>query len=224
VTEWSNVFVTAGADYVLRHDAVAAIYSSCSETERVNGAIDNGLGGSFQVDIPPFSNREFASRFKLTAGAPRIAIEKLVTDGTLLSQLIADVEGITPANTGAMYALHENQFYSLNWVNNKLQLASSLGPPSTVLKLDSYPHWPGQQYYGEQISVDDRFRGMFEPLLARSLNVARPRDTRQVAAPAGSVRFLVYARMPPGFSIQNERLPSQQGWVLYCIDVSATAP
>lgn len=217
VANWSNVFVTSGADYVLKYNSAGMLVSTCSETERVNGVIDNGVDGSFKVDIPPFSNREFATRVKLPSGAPRLTLEKIVSDSSGVSELAFAVEGITQSEFN--YALVGNRFYSLQWNGPRLVLGNLVGDASSLINLDAMTHLGGNRWYGEPQPVDEKYRALALPLLARSLNLSRSSELAHVSVPANIVRVFVYATMPVEFAIQNERLKSQVGRVLYCVDV-----
>jgi hypothetical protein len=225
VAAWSNVFVTSGADYVIKHNGRGALYSTCSETERVNGDIDNGTDGAFLVDIPPFSNREFAMRIRLPEGAPKVTLDHIKLSGDHIEELSLDVEGISYTDSINAYVLHGDRFYSMHWQGQSLKLSSDAGNVASVLRVPSMQNWNtnGNAYnYGynnQEISVQQRFSTMFTPLLSRSLNVSKDSDAQQARLPPGILRLYVYAKMPPVFAIQNERLGAQEGQVLYSIDV-----
>ena len=82
VSSWSNIFVTGGADYELRHQGFGSLYSTCNETEQVKGLINNGAEALFKVDIPPFSNRELAARTKIPVAGPQLKISRGSTQQT----------------------------------------------------------------------------------------------------------------------------------------------
>ncbi len=225
VTSWSNVFVTGGADYDIKHNGRGALYSTCSETERVNGKINNGLDGSFVVDIPPFSNREFALRIKLPGGGPKITVDEQKQTAGRLTELVLSVDGIKSGESSFMYALHGDRFYSLHWNGDKLKLSSDAGDGTAVLRVQALQNWSQNQYgygygYGQhQQTPQERFNLMFSPLMSRSLNVSKESEAQQVRLTADVVRVYLYAKMPAEFAVQNARLGAQDGHVLYCVDV-----
>ena len=228
VSAWSNVFVTGGARYDVRHNGLGTLYSTCNQAESVNGTITNGAEALFNVDIPPFSNREFAHRIKLPGPGPKLKVESIQMEEGRLAQLSLSVEGIKPEDVEpTQFLLLGNRFYSLTWREGLLHLASDAGDATALLQLQQSQQWSNNNYsYGydpyNQKSVQtpkDRFTLMFRPLLSRSLNVGREREAQQVQLPPDIVRVYLYAKMPPEFAVQNAKLGKQEGEVLYCIDV-----
>ena len=228
VSSWSNVFVTGGARYDIRHNGKGTLYSTCNQAESVNGEISNGAEALFNVDIPPFSNREFAHRVKLPGGAPKLTVETISFDEGRLSKLALSVEGLKQEDLeSTQYLLYGNRFYTLTWANGQLVLGSDAGDATAILQLQQSQQWANQGYgYGydpyNQRNVQtpkERFNLMFRPLLSRSLNVAREREAQQVQLSTELVRVYLYGKMPPEFAVQNPKLGKQEGEVLYCIDL-----
>ncbi|MDB5344917.1 MAG: hypothetical protein JWP89_3294 [Schlesneria sp.] len=225
VAAWSNVFVTNGAYYTIKHNGRGALYSTCNESEQVNGEINNGADGSFRVDIPPFSNREFATRIKLPAGSPKIKVDSFKLTEARLAELELSIDGVKQEDTQFVNALFGDRFYTLHWQNGKLKLAGDAGDAASMLKVQNMQNWSRNQYgYGydyqrEGQTVKDRFNLMYTPLLSRSLNVARESEARQVRLPPDLVRVFLYAKMPAEFAVQSTSLGGHNGEVLYCVDV-----
>lgn len=67
VSGWSNVFVTTGGDYELKHDGSGRMYSSGQSSERMRGIIRSGAEAALIADMPPFSSRTLLSRIEATA-------------------------------------------------------------------------------------------------------------------------------------------------------------
>lgn len=225
VSSWSNVFVTSGAKYTIKHNGSGTLYSTCNESENVLGSINNGMDGSFFVDIPPFSNREFALRMKLPGGSPKVTIDEFKVEGGRLSNLLLEVEGVKPAETLFTNVLFGDRFYNLTWQGSKLKLGSDTGDAPAMLKLQTMQNWSNNRYgynYGynqPEQTPQDRFNLMYSPLLSRSLNVARETEARQVRLQTDIVRVYIYTKIPPEFAVQNKNLGAQAGHVLYCLDV-----
>jgi len=227
VASWNNVFVTGGDKYLIKHNGTGVLYSTCSETEAVNGVINNGLDGSFAVDIPPFSNREFAMRIRLPTGSPKVTVDDIKIEGGRLADLVVSVEGLKSEDTQFINALYGDRFYGMHWQNGKLKMSSDAGDAPSMLKLQSMQNWSNYNSYGYRgygydqatQTSQDRFNLMFSPLLSRSLNVMRESEATQVRLPGELVRVYMYAKMPPEFAVQNKRLGGQNGHVLYCVDV-----
>lgn len=225
VAAWSNVFVTNGAYYTIKHNGRGALYSTCNESEQVNGEINNGADGSFRVDIPPFSNREFAMRIRLPAGSPKIAVDSFKLTDSRLAELELSVDGVKAEETQFVTALFGDRFYNLHWQNGKLRLSADAGDAASMLRVQNMQQWSRNQYnYGyntqqTEQSAKDRFTLMYTPLLSRSLNVARESEAKQVRLPPDLLRVFLYAKMPPEFSVQGTNLGGHNGHVLYSVDV-----
>lgn len=224
VSQWSNVFVTSGADYLLKHEGFGTLYSTTSDTEQVNGIINSGIDGGFMVDIPPFSNREFALRMKLPTGSPKVTIDKVDISEGRLKELLLSIDGIQPTETQSMNLFFRGRFFSLFWQNDKLKLASDTGDIRSMLRVESMQGWANNNSYAYQYNKpgpkpEERFSLMLTPLLGRSFNVTRNSDVDQIRLPDDIARVFIYSRMPPGFNVQNDRLGAQNGQTLYCLDV-----
>ena len=225
VASWANIFVTGGADYEIRHNAFGSLYSTCNEHEQVKGVINNGAEAVFKVDIPPFSNRELATRTKIPYEGPKLKITALNYQEGKLSELELEVTGLKRADVEKQYALVGNSFYLLSWRDEKLVLASETGNVQGMLQVqqkhNQYPYgYPYQNQYMNQVSVTDRYTQMFDLLLSRSLSISRDKEAEQLRLPPNTVRVFIYARMPGDFAIQNKRLGNQEGRVLYAITLS----
>ena len=225
VASWSNIFVTGGADYDLRHNnASGSLYSTCNEHEQVKGVINNGAEAFFKVDIPPFSNRELASRTRIQYDGPKLHITELKLQDGKLAELELVVYGLKRADVERQYALIGNTFYMLVWRDDKLVLANETGNVQGMLqvqqKVQQYPYgYRGGYGYGyeTQTSTPERYSQMFDLLLSRSLSVSRDKEAEQLRVPPNLIRVFLYAKMPREFAIQEKRLGNQEGRVLYSI-------
>lgn len=227
LSAWSNVFVTNGADYEIRHNATGALYSTCNDHEHVRGAINNGAEAVFKVDIPPFSNRELATRAKVPFQDLKLTIESVKTQEGRLTELEVDVQGISPTSVEKQFALIGNTFYTLIWKEDKLMLASETGSASGFLRVQDQRnknYGYGGYPYGDNTksTTGERYSQMFLSLMSRGLSVSREKDVEQLRLPPNVIRIFLYARMPGAFWVQNPRLGNQEGRVLYSITLSGT--
>lgn len=228
VSMWSNVFVTDGDDYLITHDGTGRIYSTAQETERVNGAIQNGLNGRFLVDIPPFSSREFVARFKVNDQPIQPKVTQWQTDGENL-RLSITVGPNFPSASAQMYALYRDAFYHVNRQGDRVTLGSRISKAPQFLQYSnqgvfrSYGPWYDDERPPEQV-----FAGMIEPLIGRELGLNRREDLDRVSLPDDRVRLYVFAPLPD--SLRTRRLVEdekrdfarlQDGRALYCFDLFA---
>ena len=80
----------------------------------MNGTINNGAERCSNVDIPPFSNREFAHRVKLAGPGPKLKIESIKFEEGRLTQLSLSVEGLKQEDVDSpQYLLYGNRFHVL---------------------------------------------------------------------------------------------------------------
>ena len=229
VSSWSNIFVTSGAYYEIRHNAFGSLYSTCNEYEQVKGFINNGAEAVFNVDIPPFSNRELASRTKIAFAGPQLTLTSSKMQDGRLTELKIDVQGLKRDDIEKQYALVGNTFYSLIWKDDALVMSSEAGNVVGVLRVNEKQNQYGNLYRygygngydnGTKISTSDRYGQMYDLLLSRSLSVSRESDAEQLRLTPNVVRVFLYAKAPGEFAIQNKRLAHQEGRVLYCINLS----
>ena len=227
VSSWSNIFVTAGADYDVQYNGTGALFSTCSDHEQVKGEINNGVGGMFRVDIPPFSNREMAVRVKIPFENFALKIDEATTTDGHLAQLQINVSGIKQDDVEKQVALIGNLFYELNWRDGKLVLGKELGNVSTVLNFQQlrnsrYGYQNRNTFDMVKQTQSDRYKQMFDMLLARGVNVNREKEAEQLRLPGNLIRVFLIAKIPGEFAVQNTRLSNQEGRVLYCVTLSPT--
>ena len=229
VSTWSNIFVTNGADYDIRHNATGALYSTCNEHEQVKGIINNGAEAVFKVDIPPFSNREMAARFKIPFAGPQLTVEKLVGVDGRLSELEITISGLNENDVEKQYALIDNEFYQLKWHEGKLTLANEIGTVEGVLRVQekrNHNYGYGYSYngYNQEKTTPGRYLDMFDLLLSRCENISRERDAEKFRLPPNLIRIFLYTKLPVEMTVQNNLLGNQEGRTLYCITLPATVP
>jgi hypothetical protein len=77
VSGWTNVFVTTGGDYELRHQGSGRLYSSGQSTEGMRGMIRAGAEAALVADMPPFSSRTLLSRVEAVGPDMSARIQRL---------------------------------------------------------------------------------------------------------------------------------------------------
>jgi len=222
VSQWSNAFVTMGGNYDFRHQGQGTIYSTCNINEQVNGSIYNGAEARFEVDIPPFSSREFALRMKVKAPLPALTLEESEVAGDRLRRLVISIDDKFPQNTEQLLALYGNRFYQLSRNGRQLVMVSEMGTAPGFLRVQemgNYAYQYGVMYDQHDRPVIDQFRDMFTPLIARSLNVSRAGDAEALNLPPQVVRVFFFGPMPPELTVQNRYLGRNEGWTLYAVDL-----
>lgn len=246
VTQWSNAFVTSGGDYKFDHEGTGRIYSTCQDNEYVPHKIETGAQAGLLADMPPYSSRSFGHRALVSMPVLSASIaqwetvESVRSEQTTLRDMtvttlppqreqvlrrLALVKGPQfPREFREICVIYGRRFYSLSENGDRFELKSEIGTLPTFLKLDQqYPYGPVGSYFdpleepgGEPAAL---FARLYEPLVARSVNVTSYRDARKFALPDDRVRLLVYAPLPAELFVKNEAFAAQRGWVLYSLDL-----
>ena len=227
VLQWSNVFVTDGDDYTISHKGKGQLYSTCESREPVNGVIDNGVDGSFQVDIPPFSNRTFASRTKVVLKDINLNVTDLKTNGRNLSKLVIQTDGTFPRNVVYQFVQYGSKFYSMSSGSNTMQSVGTGQEMSRFLNLAAFNSFYGVRSfnYEEKTAKDlqQKFENLWKPLLAWNLGVIQDRPRHDISVPADRARVFIVAEMPDNLFIGGDQFSQQTGYVLYSIDVTGNS-
>lgn len=220
VTQWSNAFVTGGAYYDLKHKGTGTLYSTCQETEAVNGLIKNGAEAIFRVDIPPFSSREYAHRIKVAGTLPPVKIEHYSAGESGLKELTLAIDNTFPP-TDELCVLYRDRFYSVSREKDRLVMRNNVGTVPAYLRVEQEQNYfsPFGGYGEEERSSERRYRDLFSTLATRSLNIRTLADAQAVRWSPESVRLMYYADLLPELTVQNPRFPQkdQKGKALYCI-------
>lgn len=223
ITQWSNVFVTAGGDYDIQHIGAGTMYSTCSVAESVSKWIRNGAEAQFRADIPPFSSREFTHRIKANVSVPKFRIVNPQFSGTALQSLQLTWEGELPATAEMITLLHGERFYNMQRLDGSLQTVGSMGTAAGFLRVQDFQNnWQyrmGGYYGGDNRPVMEQYRELFHPLMARRLGVVTEGDAQTFRLPPGMVRLMYVAPMTDAFFVNNPHVGRQEGWVLYSIDL-----
>jgi hypothetical protein len=249
VTEWSNAFVVNAGDYSFTHDGAGRIYSSCQDYEMVPGEIRNGADAHFLADMPPYSSRAFSHRSLIQREPIEVEIENLTAIQAQLPQRVSArnaartgafqvdraLSKLTlrkgshfPTEYLELYALFGRRLYRLKEMADRLELSSEAGTLASLLTNDQFYEfgalntrapWQPPQLGSSEPTAKQVFRSLFNPLVARSLNLADRNDVEQFVLPFDRVRLLIYAPLPADCRARDERFGVQDGYVLYSLDV-----
>lgn len=112
VTQWTNLFVTAGDTYTLAYDSPFNLYSTYFQNEPVPGVIRNGAPGSFDVTIPMYASREVVQRSVLPLQGELIASIEEFQDSDPPSIKLRSGPGF-PDDVFAIWLVYQQKVYSL---------------------------------------------------------------------------------------------------------------
>ena len=142
LTQWSNVFVTSGAEYTITHDSPYNLYSTGLDFETVPGVIQNGGGGRFVVDMPLFSTRSFVHRGQVKGG-PLIARIIDFEAGARLEALTLEAGAGFPDPPRGIWAVYGGRVYALGAARN-----GQLSLRDRGMELELFAGEAGEYFYG----------------------------------------------------------------------------
>lgn len=231
VTQYTNTFVTTGGQYTIAYETESSLFTAAQRYESVNGLINNGIEGAFDVDIPVFSNRGYMHTG--VTQAPNIHAKvnnfdrRLKLDITLDSSL-AD-------NVLLAFAVHGANYYPLKI--NGSHLTSSSPPSNLASKLEISDLQRGylpdnlhnrryrrNDYNSNQSPQADEafrlstFKNLANPIAADHMNLLW-RKTPSLPTNSPTIRLFLFAPMPANFAIQAENLTQNDSYVLYDLEV-----
>ncbi|MFK7821595.1 MAG: hypothetical protein AB8G99_22980 [Planctomycetaceae bacterium] len=255
VMQWSNAFVTTGDRYELAHSGDGAVYSSGQETERVNGVIgimerdDDKIGRSFDVDIPPFSNRPYVHRQTVAMPGFDASLQSVNIKGGKLVGAVVDVSDrfqkqistkVPFKSTESSYGVqaemeslpifrivYRSSVFSMkNDGKGRLILASLLGELDQSVDMNALTQTNFTSWLrDEETTPSQRYGRMFHAMVAHHFGVFKDIDFRNAQLKDDRLRLLIYAPMPKEMFITGEDFANQKGYVLLCQDLLLdTAP
>jgi hypothetical protein len=228
ITSWSNVFVINGADYEIVHGGSERLYSTAQTFEAVNGTIRNGSPGRFDVDIPPFSSQPFVGRLKVNGDRKLLNVLEFSGEPALKKLVLEPTSSFPrPAGDEFVYVLFGDRFQRMSWSGGRLTLSDSA--PGSMTEFFSTVEWGDLSPFairgGRFGRVDQQDQGpppfdkLMRPFIAWSLDLRKQGDLHTTHLPTDHARLFVWSELPDTLKIENKMMPSQQGRVLYVIDV-----
>jgi len=226
VTEWANVFVRNGATFSIEHSGTGRLYSTAQDFEAVNGTITSGTQGRLTVDIPPFSRRPFVARRKVVSKPWNVAIDRWQA-GAQLNRLTLTIGDRFPSGDRLLVAkvLYRNRLYSMRLVDGRLELSDRGAQLLTyfdnhdLTQTTDYGFMFDDWEDDDEIPVEQTYRRLLAPLIARSLELTTGKQAEAFMLPADRLRLFVYAALPEELSISSGALGNHSGYVLYRMDL-----
>ncbi len=227
VTQWTNVFVLRGDYYAITHPADHNLYSTCQDYETVNGLLQNGMHGTFLVDVPLYSNRGFVHRARMRGHDLGLRVAEWRGEDKL-EELAVAVGPHFPHAPVEMWARHGNTFYQMRRAGGRIEAACRRGVDVETF-LDGEELRMGLQYMplygrterGEHVSDSKVFSGMVKPLIARGVGgtEAFPHYFVDLPTSRDRVELFIFAESPGGFRLTAEGFGDEVGYVLYHADL-----
>ena len=252
VIQWSNVFVTSGDTYSLAHSGEGMVYATGQVTEPVRGSIglresDDGVKRSFEVEIPPFSNRPYVHRQMIalpdfgaqleSVGFKEDLSEAVVKVGEGLRKVLGKIKFEPVNRDGYEYGYVQSRqelpvvrlvyrtsvfAMKVNETTGTLTLGARLGKIHQFLdmrSLNSYSYSVGYLYDQEKESNEETYSKLFDSMTAHHFGIFKDADFMEARLPPDRVRLLIYTKMPDEMFIKGETFTNQSGYVLFSQDL-----
>lgn len=227
---WVNAFVTSGAEYQFTSPGSGVIFSTAQDTEKVQGAIFNGIDGAFLADIPPFSSRSFLYRIKAPFPKQEInVIESRIKDGRKLRTLLVEARTKLPGTIIKAQVLYDDQFYSLNQLEEDGRTYWRLGSEyTTVESLKQYLDVDRMlrarfNYSNEKKESEKQYAELYQPSLLRALDLNSPQEINGYQGNRERITLFLFFEIPEEFKLKTNVRGEQQGRILFAYDLPLPA-
>ncbi|WP_437202635.1 hypothetical protein [Planctomicrobium sp. SH664] len=214
VTQFSNLFVTEGDQYLVTHTQEGLTYSSGQQHESVLGRVLNRPRGSMFVDIPSFSGRTFVSCGVARDPLPRPTITAFSQIGTLLELQLEFPDNSLWKDDSAAKAIliHGNHVYSTTLSGKSFRFVTG---GSTDLETAMETRLMHNAYYGRYYGSQNDERDLMWPLIAQDLGIDSDAERNTFELPDDQLVLYLWTRMPESFHVGGEQFPKQRGRVLH---------
>ena len=232
VTQWISAFATRGDTYHLTHAGPANLYATATDFDSVNGAITNGRGGHFVVDIPLFSTRPFVHRGVLSGDRTEVTVQECKVNVTGALESLVIVPGASfPKSILNAWARSGSLYYNLKLDGNRWVRDGQGISESTFFTDEAFTRFnasgnTGRASFGNEEQNENRDNIWMENsakiLIARALGTIEglPNIITDQPLPANQLQLFLLAPLPDGFRVTDPRFRSQTGRVLYMQDVT----
>ncbi len=231
-TLWGDLLAGAQATLQIRAPGAGQLYGVHSEYQPVQGLAAEGESGGLTLRLPPFSTRQFVTRYRIPQPAPHVRLLSVERLGRRLQKAEFVIpSGAMPAaarldwrKAGVMYGRH---VYRVAVSDGRLVLQGLQSSVDAIVRRDVGAEWepPVSEKSG---SRDDRVRKFFEALrqslMVRALDLATLEDAATVEQ-SDAIILAVPARSTPDALLPECSLAWQtRGCTIYVYRFAIPAP
>jgi hypothetical protein len=221
LTQWSNLFVTGGGQYAVKHHAEGLAYSTGQLFEAVLGRALNRPQGAMLVDAPAFSARGIVHTGVLPGEAINLQVEEIRVENNRLRglrmRLPEDVAG-NPDPLFQAQALYRDRLYALKPQAGGAYSISGEQPLTNVLDPQQWSVYQNP-WQRSRFETEELYRRTFGPLIAHDLGITGQADRDAFALPLDELRIYLFTPMPEAFFAGGDTSSQQSGRVLYVVNV-----
>ena len=219
INQWSNLFVTGGGIYEVKHLAEGLIYSSGQMQESVLGVAYNRPIGLMQTDVPSFSSRTILHTGVLKTAPLSPKIDEISVKKDELTNLkisLPDDQNWPTLQAG--HFLYKKRLYRCSVSEGMLQKSGGSTTLQTMLQVEN---WNINQYYWnkKEYSVGQLYDMSLDPLIAHDLGLKSDQERDEFSFDEDKVRVYLYAEMPEEYFAHKDISAQQDGRVLYTFDL-----
>lgn len=229
LTCWMNCFVTSGDKYQFTTNGEGTIFTTAQATEKVRGAIFNGIEGQFLSDIPPFSSRRFMYRLKAALTQPKLTIRdyqiETQSGETILTSLTLELDAPLPEDGKQPQILYGSYLYPLvTTENNKTIL--QLGKERTQLTQLQSAQRDNVLYVNRvRLSESNRtqaeiYDSFHDQLILKEIDSLNSQNLSNYQRSQARLKLFVYSEIPDALKINTSVQGIQQGRVLFAYDLA----
>ncbi len=170
---------------------------------------------------------------------PRLTLQSLlkgtpIPNDRILRKLTLRKLGNFPAENLELFVLFGRRLYRLQETADRLEMTSEAGTLADLIKLGDYNEyasllgrqatWQPGTYAPREPTARDVYQAMLFPLVARNLELFEQLAVEQFSLPPDRARLLIYAAMPASLFEKDPAFGTQDGFVLYSLDVFEPEP
>lgn len=203
-TLWGDLLAGQQAEVRIRAPGDRQLYGVHAYNEPVDGSIGDGPGGELVLRMPPFSTRQFVTRYRIRQPVPQVRLLRVERAGNRLqsAEFLVSRDG-SPSEVRLEWnracVVHGRQMYGVGFADGRLTLRGMQGAVDSVVRRDINAEWsppPPQKPADAQDRLERFFEGLRRSLIVRALDLPALEDVT-TAAPADAVLLAVPARSAP---------------------------
>ncbi|MCA8997868.1 MAG: hypothetical protein KDA80_12810 [Planctomycetaceae bacterium] len=202
VTMWSNLFVTSGSNYDIRHPFEGNVYSTGQMIEAVPGFALNRPIGRVQTEIPSFSSRTLVNTgvvndFRLTPDREPFQIDlvdaKLTGGG--LTELSVRVQGLS--SDASLFVVSGDRLAALRDIGDGTHRLQS--PAQMLGQAINQDFWRVNRNYSgvNEATTDQLLQKTRTLLLSWDLGLSSDEERNTFKLPEGEIRVYAEVDLPP---------------------------
>lgn len=230
VTQWSHAATVKEGERHVQHATQGTWYSTCQETEKVDGTFAVGNETLVTLTMPPASSRTLLHTGTLTRIRPDALLSDVLVENERIDRLSFSINGCYDAPVQQAIAVHQGNVYRLSEASGMLSLDHTKPVVPLLQELADDQRWrnllPIWSPFGflptstrdKNLSRQARYREMSWLLVGNAFGLSEGIPSRQLRLRNDVVRVMVQVAMPEEFFSTSPDFPDQEGAVLFVHD------